>query len=44
MVMAALGNLLGGDLLREAFTRGDGERLLRPVIAVEEFTLTTPPR
>lgn len=39
MVMAALGNLLGGDLLRDAFTRGGADRLLRPVIAVEEFSL-----
>ncbi|HEX6681492.1 MAG TPA: glucoamylase family protein [Candidatus Limnocylindrales bacterium] len=39
MVMASLGNLLGDDVLREAFTRGDAERQLRPVIAVEEFTL-----
>ncbi|HZM80558.1 MAG TPA: glucoamylase family protein [Candidatus Limnocylindrales bacterium] len=39
MVMAALGNLLGGDLLRDAFTRGGAQRLLRPVIAAEEFTL-----
>ena len=37
--VGALGNLLGSDVLREAFTRGGGERLLRPVIAVEEFTL-----
>jgi hypothetical protein len=39
MVMAALGNLLGGDVLRDAFIRGGGERLLRPAVAVEEFTL-----
>ena len=39
MVMAALGNLLGGDVLRDAFTRGGAERLLRPVIAVEEFSV-----
>jgi hypothetical protein len=39
MVMAALGNLLGDDVLREAFTRGDAQRLLRPVIAVEEFSI-----
>jgi Putative glucoamylase/Protein of unknown function (DUF3131) len=39
MIMASLGNLLGGDLLRDAFTRGGAQRLLRSVIAVEEFTL-----
>jgi len=39
MIMAALGNLLAGDLLRDSFTRGDTERLLRPVIAMEEFAL-----
>jgi hypothetical protein len=39
MVMASLGNLLGGDVLRDAFTRGGGERLLRPVVAVEEFSV-----
>lgn len=39
MVMGALGNLLGGDVLRDAFSRGGAERLLRPAIAVEEFTV-----
>lgn len=39
MIMAALGNLLGGDILRDAFTRGGPEKLLRPVIAIEEFSV-----
>lgn len=39
MVMGALGNLLAGDVLRTAFTRGGAERLLRPVMAMEEFAL-----
>jgi Putative glucoamylase/RTX calcium-binding nonapeptide repeat (4 copies) len=37
MVMAAIGNALGGDLLREAFAGRDMERSLRPVIGIEEF-------
>jgi hypothetical protein len=39
MVLAALGNILGGDVLRQAFTRGGAERLLRPVMAMEEFNV-----
>jgi hypothetical protein len=39
MIMAALGNLLGGDILRDAFTRGGADRLLRPPMAAEVFTL-----
>ncbi|OLF19595.1 glucoamylase family protein [Actinophytocola xanthii] len=39
MIMGALGNLLAGDVLRDAFTRGGAERHLRPVMAMEEFTL-----
>ena len=37
MIMAALGNALGHDVLRRAFATGDVERSLRPVIGVEEF-------
>jgi Putative glucoamylase/Protein of unknown function (DUF3131)/RTX calcium-binding nonapeptide repeat (4 copies) len=37
MIMAALGNALGDDVLRRAFSTGDVERALRPVIGVEEF-------
>jgi hypothetical protein len=39
MIMGALGNLLGGDVLRNAFTKGGAERHLRPVMAMEEFNL-----
>ncbi|HEY6691824.1 MAG TPA: glucoamylase family protein [Solirubrobacteraceae bacterium] len=37
MIMAAIGNALGHDVLRRAFATGDVERALRPVIGVEEF-------
>jgi hypothetical protein len=36
MIMAALGNALGHDVLRRAFSDGM-ERTLRPVIGIEEF-------
>ena len=35
--MAALGNELGGDLLRRAFADTALERAVRPVIGIEEF-------
>lgn len=37
MIMAAIGNALGGDVLRKAFATRDMERSLRPVIGVERF-------
>jgi hypothetical protein len=37
MIMAALGNQLGADVLRRAFATPDMEHALRPVIGVEEF-------
>jgi Putative glucoamylase/Protein of unknown function (DUF3131) len=37
MIMAALGNALGDDVLRRAFADRDLERRLRPVIGVERF-------
>jgi hypothetical protein len=37
MIMAALGNALGNDVLRHAFATRDVEHALRPVIGVEEF-------
>jgi Ca2+-binding RTX toxin-like protein len=37
MIMAALGNALGGDVLRTAFATPDLRRALRPVLGVEEF-------
>ncbi|MFI7674101.1 glucoamylase family protein [Actinophytocola sp. NPDC049390] len=39
MIMGALGNLLGDDILRDAFTKGGAEEHLRPVMAMEEFNL-----
>jgi RTX calcium-binding nonapeptide repeat (4 copies)/Putative glucoamylase/Protein of unknown function (DUF3131) len=37
MIMAAIGNELGQDVLRRAFAGPDLERRLRPVLGVEEF-------
>ena len=37
MIMAALGNALGDDVLRRAFADRDLERTLRPVIGIERF-------
>ena len=37
MVMAAIGNALGDDVLRRAFVTKATERAVRPVIGVEEF-------
>jgi hypothetical protein len=37
MIMAALGNALGGDVLRDAFAKRPEEQALRPVIGVERF-------
>ena len=37
MIMAALGNALGGDVLRRAFVTKATERTVRPLIGVEEF-------
>jgi hypothetical protein len=39
MIMAALGNALGGDVLRDAFATRDVERAVRPAVAVEEFNV-----
>jgi hypothetical protein len=39
MIMAALGNALGGDVLRDAFSGGEIARAVRPVIGVEEFNV-----
>jgi hypothetical protein len=39
MIMGALGNLLGDDVLRNAFVQGGPTTQLRPVMAMEEFTL-----
>jgi len=37
MIMAALGNALGDDVLRRAFADRELERNLRPVIGIEQF-------
>jgi hypothetical protein len=37
MIMAALGNALGGDVLRRAFADRSLERAVRPVIGMERF-------
>ena len=37
IIMAAIGNALGDDLLRRAFVTQATERKVRPVIGVEEF-------
>ena len=37
IIMAAIGNALGGDFLRDAFSGPDLERGLRPVIGIEQF-------
>jgi hypothetical protein len=39
MVMAALGNELTGDRLQRYLTRGPVERAVRPLLAMEEFTV-----
>ena len=38
MIMAALGNALGDDVLRRAFADRELERTVRPVIGVEQFS------
>jgi Ca2+-binding RTX toxin-like protein len=43
MIMAAIGNALGGDVLRDAFAGREIERGLRPVIGVEEFNSSPRP-
>lgn len=37
MVMGSIGNLLGDSVIRRHFIRGDVERRLRPLLALEEF-------
>ena len=39
MIMAALGNALGGDVLRDAFSGGELARDVRPVLGDEEFNV-----
>jgi hypothetical protein len=42
MIMAALGNALGDDVLRRAFADRALERTVRPVIGIERFATTDP--
>ena len=51
MIMAAIGNALGGDVLRRAFVTRATERTVRPLVGIEEFnsdprgcTITGTPR
>jgi hypothetical protein len=39
MTMGALGNLLGGDALRRYFVRGPVQDTIRPLMAMEEFSI-----
>ena len=39
MIMAALGNALGGDVLRHAFSQGPMEQRVAPLMRMEEFSL-----
>ena len=43
MIMAAIGNALGDDVLRRAFSTREVERSLRPVMGVEEFSSSPRP-
>ena len=38
MVLGALGNVLGGDVLHESFGTRQVEKVLRPLIGQEEFS------
>jgi len=40
MVMAALGNALGDDVVRRAFATTEVEAALRPLLAAEEFDIS----
>src|SRR6266498_758212 len=42
MIMAAIGNALGHDMLRHAFATPEFEQALRPVISIEEFNAGPP--
>jgi hypothetical protein len=43
MIMAAIGNALGADMLRRAFVTRSTERRVRPLLAAEQFN-DWPPR
>ena len=38
MVLGALGNVLGGDVLHDSFGTRQVEKVLRPLIGQEEFS------
>ena len=42
IIMAAIGNALGNDMLRRAFATPQFEQALRPVISIEEFNAGPP--
>jgi hypothetical protein len=42
IIMAAIGNALGHDMLRHAFVTPEFEQALRPVISIEEFNAGPP--
>ena len=42
IVMAAIGNALGHDMLRRAYSTHEFERALRPGISIEEFNASPP--
>jgi len=44
IIMAAIGNALGHDMLRRAFATPEFEQALRPVISIEEFNAGPPER
>jgi hypothetical protein len=43
MIMAAVGNALAQDMLREAFVTDEFQQVLEPVISIEEFDAGPPP-
>jgi hypothetical protein len=43
MIMAAIANAVADDAMRDAFIDGPAERVLRPLIAPEEFTAGAAP-
>jgi hypothetical protein len=43
MIMAAVGNWLGDDVLRKAFSSPSYERALRPVVGIEQFGASASP-
>jgi hypothetical protein len=43
MILAAVANAVGGDLVRRHFARGAVEAVVRPLIAPERFTAAGPP-